>query len=218
MGRLTSAEGLIRFIGGLMSRRPVLVALAAPALACSGFGAGPVTVGPAEKAVVLTAADIVPYYPGTLVVDPKRETWDFQRDFDGSYELEYRYESPDGDANVLMVDTIAYYEVSASDAAWVYTGGGVGMSLVDGSDGVTFVETPGLLTWGDEHQCKTMTVDGTSGGTMCRARKGQHVYVVVVGGLAFTEPGSMDALLAGPLAAIEAWTPTATPHRGAHDR
>ncbi len=183
---------------------PPLVSLA---LACGGAGGGAAVlpIGAAERDLILDASDLAPLFPGTTI-DVTREKWTYEPAYDGAYDLEYEYESADSDPNVLFISTMASLEPSVTDASWVYTGADLGLGLAE-SEGVTLVETPSVLSWGDERKCKQFMTEGVSVGTLCVARKGARVYVASVVGVPFEEPGSMDALLATQLAAFEAWNP-----------
>jgi hypothetical protein len=183
----------------------VLVGSSAAALACGGLAPAPLTVGQVERDVALEAADVAAFSPG-LTFDAAKETWRYERVWDGGTELEYTYENFDGADSMLMVSTLAYVEPTAEDASWVMTGTGIGLGLAD-TQGVQLVETPGLLTWGEENDCRLFVVDGMNWGTMCAARKGRRVYVATVAGVAFDQPGSMDVLLASQLAAFDNWNP-----------
>ena len=54
------------------------------------------TVGPTDKALLVQASDLVPYGYGFQNI-AKHETFKKSRDFDGTVEVEYEFETPDSE-------------------------------------------------------------------------------------------------------------------------
>jgi len=140
-----------------MRSRILLAASAASVLACGGLAPSPLTVGQAERDVALDAADVAAYSPG-LTIDATRETWRYERVWDGGIELEYNYENLDGADSILMVSTLAYVEATAEDASWVMTGTGIGLGLAS-TEGVRLVESPGRPPLGEGSGCPHSPAD-----------------------------------------------------------
>ena len=148
-----------------------------------------VQIEPGDRDRVLNIDDIglVDFEP-----DPGAEKLVRTRYIDGTVGLEYEYET-----EALYVWCLYSEEHSERDARNVYMGqkaGGHLMAAFD--DGTELVDRPGLFAWGDESTAKVFMVDGVEAGYYIDARKGKHVFGVMISGVRFEEGAVQDVVVA----------------------
>lgn len=167
-------------------------------LACGGGGTEPVL--PADQALMVTADEVL----GVATIDRTKEIFSKNRAYDGAVEVSYEYET-----DLFYLTSTANHEIDADSAGWVYSGANVGLDVVGAAFGeeIKFVDAPGVLTWGDERNCRSLQSQGLDLGVMCVARKGKLVYTFMLTGQSLNSPGAVDLVLADELAAFEVWTP-----------
>jgi hypothetical protein len=124
--------------------------------------------------------------------DPNAEKLVRTRYIDGTVGLEYEYETDD-----LYVWCLYSEEHTERDARNVYVGQKAGGGLMTAfDDEVELVDRPGLFSWGDESDAKVFMVDGVEAGYSIGARKGKHVFGVMITGLVYDEGALQDVVVA----------------------
>ncbi len=167
----------------------------------------PTTVTEAERAALLTYDDLVAH--AEELADQKVDGVEvFRRGgFLGSQELEYEYETP-GDEGIYLTSLITV-ERTTREARESYVGMrlGMGAMLAVNSEGVTRKERNDLFKWGDQSDHYLLMYEDLPVGNLFLARKDRHIYFVSVGGLAFTDAPTLEALLRERLERAVAWKP-----------
>jgi hypothetical protein len=161
----------------------------------------PVTA--ADRAVVITAEHVAKFQPG-FRPNPGLGNFKKVRHLDGSMELTYEFETPDGAEVPLYVYCLVGVEPTTSDAKSVYAGLGLG----EGSQSLTTavkvqeqlqeVERNDLWGWGDKSRCALLKTHGEIVGNFFMARKGRRYFALVITGVCFEDPPLIVQLL-GPM-------------------
>ncbi|MEQ1569850.1 MAG: hypothetical protein ABMA64_29715 [Myxococcota bacterium] len=171
----------------------------------AGCGSRDPVLVDSDRAVALTAAAVQPFAMLRGDLDPAKETWRLEHAPAGEWTLEYEYSD-----DRLLVEYSAVVEPKDGDVSWIYLGYGVGRNFVDGADGLVLVDLPAALAWGDETECDLMRTSGVDVGFVCRGRSGSRAFMATVAGVFPQGEAAPGRLLARPLAALDAWNPTAT--------
>lgn len=174
------------------------------ALACGGSGTVPVT--PADKAVAYTASDVAREF-GTFVVDPSKETWELEREFDGSYGLSYEYDGGE-DEPVLYLQTLLSHEKNSSDASMTRSAYEIGASI--GMTGTDTRDANELINWGTS-TCKILMNDGNDVGNLCLLEKDNIAGMVMMVGAVWTEPDEATQSLQPMFDKAATWDPKGMP-------
>jgi len=172
----------------LWKRAPVVLALLALA-ACV-----PQPVREGDKALLVTIRDLEPY---GLDLRRHAEAESFDKDLylDGSLDLEYEFESPEGaDENVYIMST-ATFDMSRRDALISYRAMRAGLGI-----GLRFSELevemdPGFFSWGNESYFGHLEHEGRVGGAVFSTRLGNRCYAVILAGVYFSDPEEWSAFI-----------------------
>jgi predicted Zn finger-like uncharacterized protein len=149
----------------------------------------------ADRDLPITAERLQDFLP-TLRVDPSLGKLRKVRHLDGSRELEYEYEPPEGAASVLYVTHSIGVEGSAEDARYAYGGLRIGTNIgVNLEDKVRQVERNDLWRWGDESRCVVLYNGNAKVGNIFMARKGKRYFQLVISGIYFDDAESIRQLL-----------------------
>jgi hypothetical protein len=195
----------------LRHRRPLLFTCGVVGgvllLVCGGLGTllyfvfirdieEPVTA--ADRELPISAEHLGRWVNG-LGVDPTRGTLRKVRHLDGSRELEYEYESPDGSSHPLYVAHSIGVERSAQDASGAYGGLSIGTELEAHLSGKTLrqVERRDLWSWGDSSRCVVLYNGDDPVGNIFMARKGRRYFQLRIIGIYFENAKAINDLL-GP--------------------
>jgi hypothetical protein len=162
----------------------------------------------AERNVLLTIEKLAEF--AEIEVDPARATLKHIRHLDGSREVTYEYESPDGAGDPLYLSSSAALERNVSDARTVYMGSTLGFKLgmaLEGDGGLRQVVKPGLFHWGEESRAVVLMKGDEPVGNLFVARKGTKVFLVILVGVFFDEREDVQAALGPILERFEAYNP-----------
>jgi hypothetical protein len=187
-------------------------------LGCGGLGAlcyvlfiheteEPVTA--ADRELVITAERLAQFVP-TLHPDPSRGTLRKVRHFDGSREITYEYETPEGADEPLYVNFLVGLERNAQDATYSYTGQKIGTKIgmrLEGGGHLQEVDRNDLWHWGDDSRCALLTNGGKPVGNVFMARKGSRYFSLMIVGVYFQEAGPIRELLGPMLQRLDNYTP-----------
>lgn len=181
-------------------------------LVCAGLGTlgyfvfvheieEPVTA--ADREIPITAEVLAPRVPG-FRVDPSLGKFARARHLDGSRELTYEYESPDGAESTLYVYYQLGVERTTKDAQDAYTGVRLGSNIGLSKGGqVQRVDRSDLWRWGDQSQCELLQRGGKPVGNLFSARKGKRYFVLMVVGIYFNDPETIREVLDPMLKRLE---------------
>jgi hypothetical protein len=193
-------------------RRKLLLFVALPLLLMAGLGVGyvgisgfkaPVTV--ADRGVLLTVDDVARRFH----LKPAGEgTFKHVRHLSGSHRLEYKYQSPAGaqeglimicqvvvDGSGIAIGTYGALRVSAS----------VGFKVAGGA--LRLVDQVPPFRWGDESSSSLIQSGDKVVGNAFTARKGRRVFHLLLVGVFFKSPDQLGELLSPVLARLDAYSP-----------
>jgi hypothetical protein len=179
-------------------------------LACCALAAGcesNLPVDAADKAILLRAADLVPYGYGMVDLE-KYETFTKTRYFDGSREIQYEFETPESEQeHVLYMNVTVTIEQKQSDA-WISQGAeGVGMKYGLKAGGIEQKEIKDFYKYGDASSFYVLEKDGRPIGNLFTVRDGKRLYTLVMSGLYFDDAATWKELIEEKLRKFSAYTP-----------
>ena len=144
---------------------------------------------PASKAewdVVVDAHDVAHWLEG-MAVEDNEGTLSKVRYFDGSYDIEYEYDPPDGAVYISSTLTV---ERKLTDAFATYlplwTATAAGFSL-GGEATVEIDERKDFFEWGDQSRFAVLLTDGDPFGNLFIARDGTRVVFFLLAGVYFDD-------------------------------
>jgi hypothetical protein len=165
----------------------------------------------ADRQLVITAQHLAKFEPA-LRPDPALGKFRKVRHLDGSRELTYEYETPEGAKEWLYIECVVSVEPTVSDARASYAG----LSLdtrpaihLTGAAGdeseLGQVERNDLWRWGDASRCVLLTNEGEAVGNFFMARKGRRYFSLVIVGITFDEPEVIRQVLAPLLGRLDGY-------------
>jgi hypothetical protein len=187
-------------------------------LACGGLGTAiyflfiheieePVTA--TDRSMIITAERLTEFVP-TLQPDPSRGNLRKVRHHDGSRELTYEYETPDGTEKSLYVNHEVNVERSPQDAQYAYGGLGIGTNIglrLGGTGKVRQVERNDLWRWGDDSKCVLLMNGDDKVGNLFMARKGRRYFSLMIVGVYFEDRQAIQQLLGPMLQRLDSYEP-----------
>ena len=165
--------------------------------------------GDTDRAAVLTVEelgerlqDFAPK-PGVAKLSKRRL-------LDGSHELNYEYDTSTDDKGGLYLNCVVTVENNATDARNSYLGmklGGAAGFAISSGKGVKLQDREDLLKWGEDSHSALLTVDGKPGGNFFIARKGTHIFYLIVAGVFLDSPEALSSLLLPKLERLAQYQP-----------
>lgn len=160
-----------------------------------------------DRAVVMQAEEIAAYADG-FEVQPSRAKIRKVRYLDFTHEVEYEYESADGDPNYLYVLCTVSVEHTAKDARSTFAGltvvDEVGASL---AGDLTVRPRNDLFRWGDASTLAIVESEGLPIGNIFRARSGRRIFDLTFYGVYFDDGETLAELLTPPLERMRNYEP-----------
>lgn len=160
----------------------------------------------ADRPLLVTKQDLAGFGidPDTL---QGQETFRRNHYFDGSLEVEYAFETPEGAAEVFYINTVVGFENSVADAADSYRlfKGGIGVGTQIG--GGSLREVPDFYRWGDESYCAVVPGRAGPAGNVFLTRRGKKTFLVAIVGIYFDDPMAWDVLVRPKLEYLDGYTP-----------
>lgn len=183
---------------------------AAPALAvCVLVAAGcqnNLPVDDAEKALVLRAADLVPFGYGLEDTEPY-EVFAKTNIF-GTQEITYTFESPESDVeNALYLSVTVTFERKRSDAFLSHGIEKTAVTLGLRAAGIESREVKKFYEYGDSSTFYILEQDGSPVGNVYSLRDGSKVYLIVLSGMYFDDPATWADLVEEKLERFSAYDP-----------
>lgn len=188
------------------SRRKIPTLLILVSLLCYSCQRS-LTVGPADKVLLLQATELVPYGYGFQSI-AKHETFKKSRDFDGTIEIEYEFETPDGEVeNSLYLDVVVTVSRAKSDAR--VSQGAEKLGLLAGLrlEGIVQEEKPGFYSYGDSSSFFVLKKGGTPVGNYFSVREGTKTYSILLAGMYIEDPEIWKELVEPKLKAFSTYKP-----------
>lgn len=136
-----------------------------------------------------------------------RQVFRRNRYVDGSTDIEYEFETPDGASEVLYVSATAGFERTVLDAIQTYRleKGGIGLGTKLG--GGRIVEKKGFYKWGDESYFADILGEKGPAGNIFGARLGKKTYWFMIAGLYFEERSDWEEFIGPKLRYLETYDP-----------
>jgi hypothetical protein len=173
------------------ARRAALCLLACVALAACD-AQEPLTE--ADKALFVRVADLAVFGVGYPDAEA-RESFSKARQFDGAYELTYKFETASGAVRPLYIHVSATVGRNASDAALAESAEKVGLLVAFRKSGVQESEVPGIKPG----KLALLLKDGQPIGNLFTLREGSRTYLFVMSGLYVRNPEDWQKLIAPKL-------------------
>jgi hypothetical protein len=159
-----------------------------------------------DRPLLVTLADVKDY---GFELDHLAASQVFRRSryLDGSMEVEYEFETPDGESEVLYISVTAGFERTVTDAVQSFhlEKGGIGIGAKVG--GGSIQEKKGFYSWGDESIFGDILGDHGPGGNIFGARLGKKTYWVMIAGLHFDDPSEWEQFIKPKLDYLEKYEP-----------
>ncbi len=165
------------------------------------------TVAAADKALLVQATDLVPYGYGFQNI-AKHETFKKSRDFDGTVEIEYEFETPDSEEDhALYLDVVVTVSRARSDAR--VSQGAEKLGLLAGLklEGMVQEEKPGFYSYGESSSFFVLKKDGVPVGNYFTVREGTKTYSILLAGMYFDDPSVWKKLVEPKLKAFSTYNP-----------
>ncbi|HOB54319.1 MAG TPA: hypothetical protein PK176_16135 [Acidobacteriota bacterium] len=160
----------------------------------------------ADRPLLVTKQDLAGFGidPDTL---QGQEIFRRNQYFDGSLEVEYAFETPDGAAEVFYINTVVGFENSVADAVDSYRllKGGIGVGTQVG--GGSLREVPDFYRWGDESYCAVVPGRAGPAGNVFLTRRGKKTFLVAIVGIYFDDSKAWDVLVRPKLEYLDGYTP-----------
>ena len=140
-----------------------------------------------DKAIFLRAADLEKF--GFRYENAEAyETFTKLKNFDGTHEVTYQFETPESEAeNPLFVYITVSVERRASDALISQKAGKLGLSIGFSAEGAEEREVPATFPYGDEARLALLVKNGNPIGNTFSMRDGTKTYLMVMSGLYFSD-------------------------------
>jgi hypothetical protein len=178
--------------------RPAAILVAAVAIG----GCTPADMSDAEREIVLTAADFVPYgFPRPT--GPEDETWDGWRWFDGSKEIEYNYGTlGEGEPSPFSLYVSVAWENTRADALASYGANILGFKVGSEAASLARLELTDACDYADRCTLLLIAHKEQPVGNQFILQAGRTVYSVQIVGLYFEEPELWHEIIAPKVAAL----------------
>ncbi len=138
-------------------------------------------VGEQDKQIVVQA-DVFEEWLEGFSFDAENESWQKLKNIDGTYELNYEY-----DSDMLYVSCMVGVDDSRSDAKISYVAMDTGSEIGAGLEDMKYVDRRGLLRYGDESRAALIRMDGDNVGNYFACRKGKNTIVILWTGVYFED-------------------------------
>jgi hypothetical protein len=159
----------------------------------------------ADKNLFLRAADLASYGYQYKNAD-SYETFSKTRQFDGSYQLTYEFQTPDGERRPLFIYATVSVARNASDAALAEGAEKIGMLIGLRANGVEEREV--RLPPADERsRLRVLVKGGKPIGNVFTARDGRKTYMLVLSGVYFEDAEDWNKLVEPKLQQLAGYSP-----------
>jgi hypothetical protein len=159
----------------------------------------------ADKSLFLRAADLESYGYQYKNAD-SHETFSKTRQFDGSYQLTYQFQTPAGERRPLYIYATVSVARSASDAALAGGAENIGMLIGLKAGGVEEREVQ-MQPGDDRNRLRVLLKGGKPLGNVFTARDGRKTYMLVLAGLYFEDAEDWKKLVEPKLQQLAGYSP-----------
>ena len=161
-----------------------------------------VLVTEADKAAVVGAFDLIPYFDG-YSPDKEHETLGKSEWFDQSVEIEYEYDSPLEEDPYINVTISKEASNGDASAAYMTQWSSLKMGFEIASQAFKFQEDNTFYQAGDRSRFANIELEGEFVGHLLVARKGNTIYSFLMTGFVIDDPSVWKELFDGRIAALE---------------
>jgi hypothetical protein len=159
----------------------------------------------ADKSLFLRAADLAGHGYRYENAD-SYETFSKTRQFDGSYQLTYEFQTPNGERRPLFIYATVSVARNASDAALAEGAEKIGMLIGLRASGVEEREVR-LQPGDDRSRLRVLVKGGKPLGNIFTVRDGRKTYMLVLAGLYFEEAEDWNKLVEPKLQQLANYSP-----------
>ena len=137
----------------------------------------------------------------------KHEKFSKSRDFDGTIELEYEFETPDSATKSLYLNVVVTVARNQSDARVSHGAEKIGLLYGLKLQGVVQEERTNFYRYGDTSSFFVLKKDGSPVGNYFTVRQGAKTYSLMVAGVYFDDPELWKELVEPKLQRFTAYKP-----------
>ena len=161
----------------------------------------------ADKAILLRVQELVPYGYKFSPIE-KFETFQKRKIIDGSYELEYEFETPDGEKrNALYLYVLATVNKKRSDAQVSQATEKLALLKGLNAKGIQEEEIPNFYSYGDSSSFYVLKKNGVPVGNYFTLREGPKNYTLLLTGMYFDDPEVWKELMEPKLKQFSVYKP-----------
>lgn len=146
------------------------------------------TVQESDKTLFLRAQDLVDYGHGFAAIE-KYESFSKAKAFDGSYDLEYEFKTPDAEQkDRLFLYVLVSVGKKKSDAQISQGGEKIALLYTLKAKGIEEEEIPNFYRYADSSSFYLLKKEGKPIGNYFTVREGTKTYTVIISGMYFDDP------------------------------
>lgn len=146
------------------------------------------TVQESDKTLFLRAQDLIDYGYGFQGVE-KYESFTKAKVIDGSYDVEYEFETPEGERdNPLLLYVLVSVGKKKSDAQLSQGGEKIAVLYTLKAQGIEREEIPNFYRYGDSSAFYLLKKAGKPIGNYFTVREGSKTYTLILSGMYFDDP------------------------------
>lgn len=191
-----------------MTTRVIVLTLLVSASVCILGCDRKLTVLESDKTIFLRAQDLVDY--GYQFSDiEKYESFSKAKAIDGSYDVEYEFETPDAEKNnPLFLYVVVSVGKKKRDAQISQGGEKIALLYSLKAQGIEEEEIPDFYRYGDSSSFYVLKKEGKPIGNYFTVREGAKTYSVIISGRYFDDPQVWKEIMEPKLKQFSLYKPT----------
>jgi hypothetical protein len=190
-----------------MTKRLVLLTLLVFVSVCILSCERKLTVHESEKSLLLRAQDLVDYGYSFSGIE-KYESFSKAKTIDGSYDLEYEFETPDAEQkDPLFLYVLVSVGKKKSDAQISQGGEKIAVFYTLKAKGIEEEEIPNFYSYGDSSSFYVLKKEGKPIGNYFTVREGSKTYTVILSGMYFKDPAVWKEIMEPKLKQFSIYKP-----------
>jgi hypothetical protein len=191
----------------IMTARLALLTLMVAVSLCIQGCERKLTVQESDKTLFLRAQDLVDYGYGFPAIE-KYESFTKAKAIDGSYDLEYEFETPDAEQSApLFLYVLVSIGKKKSDAQISQQGEKIALLSTLKAKGIQEEEIPNFYGYGDSSSFYVLKKEGKPIGNYFTVREGSKTYTVILSGMYFDDPQVWKEIMEPKLSRFSAYEP-----------
>lgn len=190
-----------------MTTRLILLTLLVSLSVCIQGCERKLTVYETDKPFFLRARDLVDYGYGFQEIE-KYETFSKAKAIDGSYDIEYEFETPDAEKdNRLFLYVLVTVGTKKSAAQLAQGTEKIAVLYSLKAEGIEEEEIPNFYRYGDSSAFYLLKKKGKPIGNYFTAREASRTYTVILSGMYFDDPQVWKELMEPKLKQFSVYKP-----------